>query len=91
MSYRISFTDAAFEQLEKMKRGDKNSYHKCFELVLAVMAEPRSGIAKPERLKHQDSEVWSRRVNDRYRMIYTIFEEDEYVLVNSFVGHYNDR
>ena len=91
MSYKISFTDSAFEQLEKMKRGDKNSYHKCFELVLAVMAEPRFGVGKPEQLKHQNEETWSRRINDKDRMIYSIFEEDEHVLVYSFVGHYGDR
>ena len=91
MSYKISFSDNAFEQLEKMKRGDKNSYNKCFELILAVMTNPRYGIAKPEQLKHQEMEIWSRRVNEKDRMIYTIYEDMEYVFVNSFLGHYDDH
>ena len=55
------------------------------------MSEPRAGIGKPEQLRHYEEEVWSRRINEKDRIIYAIFEEDEFVLIQSVLGHYDDH
>jgi toxin YoeB len=91
MSYKLDFTKEAFAQLEKLKRSDKQSYTKCFELILAIMTEPRAGIGKPEQLRYQKEEVWSRRISEKDRLVYTIFEEDELAIIQSVLGHYNDH
>jgi toxin YoeB len=39
-------------------------------------------------LKYFEEEVWSRRVNDVDRMVYTIYEEEKEIDVSSFKGHY---
>ena len=57
-------------------------------LVRATSENPQEGIGKPERLKHFDEEVWSRRVNKVDRMIYTVYENEKEVDVSSFKGHY---
>ena len=80
MSYKLEITEKTFAQLGKLKRDDKNSYSKCFELILAILIEPRSGIGKPERLRYQDEEIWSRRLNDKDRIVYIIFEDEELVV-----------
>ena len=91
MSYQLEVTEKAFSQLEKLKRSDKNSYSKCFELILAIMSEPRSGIGKPERLRYQDAEFWSRRLNEKDRIVYILFEDIELVVIDSVLGHYDDH
>ena len=89
--YKLDFTKEAAAQLEKLKRGDKNGHSKCFELIIAIMSEPRAGIGKPEQLRHHEEEVWSRRINEKDRIIYAIFEEDEFVLIQSVLGRYDDH
>lgn len=49
---------------------------------------PREGIGKPERLKYFEEEVYSHRLNQKDRMIYTIYEEVKEIDVSSFRGHY---
>ena len=91
MRYKLDFTKEAVSQLEKLKRSDKNSYSKCFELIIAIITEPREGIGKPEQLRHYEEEVWSFRINEKDRIMYAIFEEDEFVLIQSILGHYADH
>ena len=91
MSYQLEVTEKAFSQLEKLKRSDKNSYSKCFELILNILIEPRSGIGKPERLRYQEEEIWSRRLNEKDRIVYILFEDIELVVIDSVLGHYDDH
>ncbi len=53
------------------------------------MEHPRSGTGKPERLKYFEKEVYSRRVNHKDRMIYTIYENIKEIDISSFRGHYD--
>jgi len=52
------------------------------------MAKPREGRGKPERLRYFEKEVYSRRVNHKDRLIYTIYEEFKEIDISSFRGHY---
>jgi len=56
--------------------------------VRSTLIDPRKGIGKPEKLKYFDQIVFSRRVNLKDRMIYTIYEESKEIDVSSFKGHY---
>ncbi len=58
------------------------------EVVRSTAINPRSGIGKPERLKYFDKEVYSRRVNHKDRMVYTIYENQNVIDISSFKGHY---
>ena len=53
------------------------------------MVKPREGRGKPERLKYFEKEVYSRRVNHKDRLIYTIYDELKEIDITSFRGHYN--
>ena len=50
---------------------------------------PRAGTGKPERLRYFEQEVYSRRVNQKDRMVYTIYEELQEIDISSFRGHYD--
>jgi len=52
------------------------------------MDNPRGGTGKPERLKYFEKEVYSRRVNHKDRLIYTIYEDLKEIDITSFRGHY---
>ncbi len=52
---------------------------------------PRLGTGKPHRLKHYKEEVWSRRIDDRHRMIYAVHDDVVTVFVISLWGHYDDK
>ena len=44
------------------------------------------GIGKPESLKANLSGYWSRRIDDKNRVVYSV--DDEYIKIISCKGHY---
>jgi len=88
MTYKILILKKAEEDLAWFRKSDKQSYIKCFDLVRDTAEHAREGLGKPERLKYFEEEVWSRRVNDADRMVYTVYEEEKEIDVSSFKGHY---
>ena len=92
MTYKIEFSDEALEQFAALRKDDRNAYVKCFDLILSVAENPREGIGKPERLKgFGEREIYSRRVSDKDRLVYAIFDDVTKVIIISCVGHYGDK
>ncbi|MDR1255391.1 MAG: Txe/YoeB family addiction module toxin [Puniceicoccales bacterium] len=58
-------------------------------LMEIILAEPRGGLAHPERLRHKDNETWSRHIDRKNRLVYTI--EDDTVYFERCEGHYDDH
>jgi len=52
---------------------------------------PETGIGQPEQLKHNLSGYWSRRINQKDRLIYRIDEVIVTVFVISASSHYGDK
>jgi toxin YoeB len=50
------------------------------------MEHPFEGTGKPELLKHNLSGCWSRRINQKDRLIYEVMEDS--VHIQSARGHY---
>jgi toxin YoeB len=88
VTYRINILKNASDDLNWLRRNDKSSYVKCFDLVRELMISPREGTGKPERLKYFEKEVYSRRVNHKDRLVYTIYEAEREIDISSFRGHY---
>ena len=86
--YKVTLLKKAQSDLGWFRKNDKNSYLKCFDLVRDLMNKPREGKGKPERMKYFEKEVYSRRVNHKDRLIYTIYEEFKEIDITSFRGHY---
>jgi len=86
--YRITIVKKAQDDLNWLRGNDKNSYIKCFDLVRELMDHPRSGTGKPERLKYFEKEVYSRRLNHKDQLVYTVYEELKEIDITSFRGHY---
>ena len=86
--YKINIPKKAQSDLDWFRKNDKNSYIKSFDLVRELMSKPRKGTGRPERLKYFEKEVYSRRVNHKDRLVYTIYEELKEIDITSFRGHY---
>ena len=93
MPYKLFFGRAAHDDLEALRKGNKQDYIKSFDLILAVLRDARKGIGKPERLKHtvENLEIFSRRISEKDRLVYMIDEETETIEILSVKGHYDDK
>jgi toxin YoeB len=76
----------AFADIESWIRQDSRHLKKIYRLVKETLRTPRQGMGKPEQLKYEKGEVWSRRVSMQHRMVYRIL--DDTIVIHSFHGHY---
>ncbi|MDR1433241.1 MAG: Txe/YoeB family addiction module toxin [Puniceicoccales bacterium] len=70
-------------------RYNKKIAKKIRELMDDILEHPTTGIGKPERLKYSAGNTWSRHIDDKNRLVYSI--GDGYVLFRRCRGHYDDR
>ncbi|PCI69055.1 MAG: Txe/YoeB family addiction module toxin [Gammaproteobacteria bacterium] len=65
--------------------------HKALCKVLKEMlrADPASGLGKPERLKHNLSGLWSKRISQKDRLIYKF--DDGSIYIFAIGGHYDQH
>ena len=93
MQYKLIFCREAHDDLEELRKGNKQDYIKSFDLILAVLRDTRNDIGKPERLKHtaENVEIFSRRINEKDRLVYLIDDETETIEILSVKGHYDDK
>ncbi len=90
--YRLEFSKKADEGILLLKKsGDKQVLKKLDTLLGEVTVHPETGTGKPERLKHKDGNKWSRRITDKHRLIYEIFEHLVVVEIIQVYGHYGDK
>lgn len=91
MEYAIHYTDEAVQGLIKLQQSEPKAYAKADKLIQELMQHPTTGTGHPERLKGKPEGRWSRRINEKHRLIYRIFEDTVIVLVLSAYGHYGDK
>ena len=89
--WSVIFTKGGAADLDWFRRHDRRAYMKCFDLVRDMMLDPRSGIGKPEPLGHEDEDVWSRRIDKKHRLIYSIIDHEQGIVVSAFRSHYGDH
>jgi Txe/YoeB family toxin of Txe-Axe toxin-antitoxin module len=54
MIYKLILRKEIHKDLEDLRKGNKQDYVKCFDLILATLSNPYEGIGKPEHLKYSD-------------------------------------
>ena len=73
------------------KAGNKSTIHRINQIYDELKTHPKTGIGNPEALKHDLTGYWSRRINQKDRLIYKIDENIVTVFIISAMGHYNDK
>jgi len=92
MSYEIEYLPEALEDLEKhRKAGNKQLIKKISKLIDELRKHPYDGTGKPEQLKYYQDATWSRRIDDKHRMVYEIHNEKVVILILALWGHYKDK
>lgn len=82
----------AEEDLNYWKQvGDKRIMKRISSLLADIIEHPFSGIGKPEPLKGEQHGLWSRRISDEHRLVYSISSGKIYVYVLSLRYHYSKK
>lgn len=90
--FRLEITELAKMQIAKhIKSGNKASIKKIEKILLELTQTPYEGVGKPEQLKENLSGFWSRQINTKDRLIYSVNEDLVLVDIISAMGHYSDK
>ena len=90
--YFVEFEDIARKDLRAhYKSGNKSTIKKIEKILLELTENPFFGEGQPEELKHNFKGYWSRRTNQKDRIIYRVEADIVTVFVVSAMGHYSDK
>ena len=85
---KIVFSEQAFEEYLYWQVQDRKVLKRINLLLKDISRDPFSGLGKPEGLKENLSGLWSRRIDDRHRLVYRIV--DDKIEVYQCKGHYEN-
>lgn len=92
MKYEIELTEDALKGIKQLKKaGELQALKKLNALLSELEEHPTTGTGKPEQLRGNLSGKWSRRITDKHRLIYEIYEDTIKVIILRTYGHYDDR
>lgn len=91
--YELVYSEEYLSDIKKhAKSGQKIILSKIEELLCEIENTPLTGKGKVERLKgYDDKEVYSRRIDQKHRLVYEVFEKEKEIVVLSAYGHYDDK
>lgn len=90
--YILKISEKAAKDIALLKKHGGNSISKKIETLLFELIEhPTTGTGQIERLKGNLTGNWSRRIDKKNRLIYSIKEEIVTVEVISAKGHYEEK
>ena len=84
---QILWDDDAWQEYLSWQTQDKQNLKKINELIKDISANPFDGIGKPEALKGNLSDFYSRRINHEHRLVYAVKDDTNYII--SCKGHYD--
>ena len=83
------FKDEAEDDLDYWFNTNKAIIKKIESLLISMKQTPFKGIGHPEPLKENLSGYWSRRINRKHRIVYTV--EKDKITIYSLRDHYDDK
>ena len=90
--FRLKIEELAKNHIAKHKKsGNKATIKKIETILLELSEHPYTGTGQPEKLKYDLQGFWSRRINQKDRMIYKVNENIITVFIISAQGHYTDK
>ena len=82
----LTWTDFARGQYQELQEKDKRLVKKINTLIKDIKRSGNEGIGKPEPLQHELSGYWSRKIDDKNRLIYKI--SDTQITIVACANHY---
>jgi toxin YoeB len=84
-----AFTEEAWEDYLYWTTQDKKTWKKLNDLIKDCCRSPFEGIGHPEPLKGDYTGWWSRKIDEKNRLIYRV--EDSRLVILQCRTHYGDR
>lgn len=82
----LTFTDEAWSDYLYWQGQDKKTLRRINDLIKDVTRSPFEGIGKPEPLRENLSDYWSRRIDETNRLVYGA--SDDKIIIISCRYHY---
>ncbi len=90
--YKVEIKQKALAELKIHKYAGNKASNKKIEAIFKELEEdPYHGVGNPEKLKYNLAGYWSRRINQKDRIVYRVEENIVTVVVISAIGHYSDK
>jgi len=86
MSRQLAWTEAAWSDYDCWQGLEAKTLKRINKLVREVIQTPFEGIGRPEKLQGSLDGFWSRRIDDRRRLVYAV--SDERITIVSCQYHY---
>lgn len=67
-----AFDSNGWEDYLYWQKTDKKMLARVNQLIKDITRTPYEGLGKPEPLRHEMTGYWSRRINERHRLVYTV-------------------
>jgi len=85
---KLVIDNKAREDLKFWYDSGQRQRKKIEDLIKDIVEHPTWGIGKPEKLKHDLTGKWSRRIDRKNRIIYKVSDDNTTVFILSLRGHY---
>ncbi len=85
-AYDLIWDNKAWQDYLYWQKQDKKTLKRINRLIRDTLSNPFTGIGKPEPLKENLSGYWSRRIDEKNRLIYRVGEN--YIKIISCRYHY---
>lgn len=85
----VAFSAEAWADYDYWKSQPAKKLKRVDELIKAAMRSPLEGIGKPERLSSNYKGFYSRRIDDKNRLVYTY--KDDVLVIAQCRFHYQDK
>ena len=84
---KLSFVDESWEDYLHWYNTDKKLFNRINQLIKEAARNPLEGIGKPEPLKYKYQGCWSRKINQKHRLVYKV--NDNEIIILSCRFHYD--
>ncbi|MCU0338422.1 MAG: Txe/YoeB family addiction module toxin [Spirosomaceae bacterium] len=86
---KVTFSGDSYDKFIGLVIEDAKLFQRLNRIIQECRRTPFEGIGKPEPLKNQYKGYWSRRIDDKNRLIYKVTQDE--IVVYAIKGHYDDK
>ena len=87
----ITFSPEAQEDYDYWREKNPLIVKRIKQLLKDMSEHPYTGIGKPEKLKYELSGKWSRRINEKHRIVYIVREIENDIYILALRYHYTKK
>lgn len=88
--YEIQHSQTALDDVALIAKSNEQAFKKYLSFLPQLEEHPMTGTGHPEQHKHEN-EIWTRNINKKDRIAYTIDEENFIVKIVRILGHNDDK